>query len=89
MQSSPPSRRDFLYGLGMSLGGVALNAMLQAESAGLESPGTASAAAKPSPLAPRSGHRAAKARSCIFLFMEGGPSHLDTFDPKPKLAQLH
>jgi hypothetical protein len=31
----------------------------------------------------------AKAKSCIFLFMEGGPSHIDTFDPKPKLADLH
>ena len=31
----------------------------------------------------------AKAKSCIFLTMEGGPSHLDTFDPKPKLSQLH
>jgi hypothetical protein len=41
------------------------------------------------PLAPRPTHHAAKARACIFLFMEGGPSHLDTFDPKPKLADLH
>ena len=31
----------------------------------------------------------AKAKSCIFLTMEGGPSHIDTFDPKPKLAELH
>src|SRR5215207_3984444 len=32
---------------------------------------------------------AAKAKACIFLMMEGGPSHIDTFDPKPKLAELH
>lgn len=34
-------------------------------------------------------HPAAKAKACIFLLMEGGPSHIDTFDPKPKLAGLH
>lgn len=34
-------------------------------------------------------HHAAKARNCIFLLMEGGPSHIDTFDPKPKLTALH
>ena len=34
-------------------------------------------------------HHAAKANRCIFLLMEGGPSHIDTFDPKPKLEQLH
>jgi hypothetical protein len=42
-----------------------------------------------SPLAPKTPHHAAKAKNCIFLLMEGGPSHIDTFDPKPKLAQLH
>ncbi|MGH9664414.1 MAG: DUF1501 domain-containing protein, partial [Bryobacteraceae bacterium] len=31
----------------------------------------------------------AKAKACIFLTMEGGPSHIDTFDPKPKLEKLH
>jgi hypothetical protein len=34
-------------------------------------------------------HHAVKAKHCIFLLMEGGPSHIDTFDPKPKLEQLH
>src|SRR5205085_9821687 len=41
------------------------------------------------PLAPRPGHFKTKAKSVIFLFMEGGPSHLDTFDPKPELTRLH
>jgi hypothetical protein len=45
--------------------------------------------ASANPLAPKPGHFAAKAKSCIFLFMEGGPSHIDTFDPKPKLKELH
>lgn len=34
-------------------------------------------------------HHPARAKHCIFLFMEGGPSHIDTFDPKPKLKELH
>ncbi|MFM8471171.1 MAG: DUF1501 domain-containing protein, partial [Limisphaerales bacterium] len=41
------------------------------------------------PLAPKPTHHPAKATHVIFLMMEGGPSHIDTFDPKPKLAELH
>lgn len=41
------------------------------------------------PLAPRAGHHRAKAKRVIFLFMHGGVSHIDSFDPKPKLDQLH
>lgn len=44
-------------------------------------------AAGGNPLAPRQPHHLAKARRVIFLFMQGGPSHLDTFDWKPELAQ--
>lgn len=72
-----PTRREFVFGLGASLGSVALTAMLAEEAPARE------------PLAPRDGHFRAKARNCIFLMMEGGPSHIDTFDPKPKLAELH
>jgi hypothetical protein len=72
---------SFLYSLGASLGSVAFTALL-AERAAAE--------AKPAgPLAPKPGHLPAKAKACIFLMMEGGPSHIDTFDPKPKLAELH
>jgi hypothetical protein len=74
-------RRDFLYGLGSSLGAVAFSALLAAEEN--------KASAKENPLAPKPPHHAAKAKACIYLFMEGGPSHIDTFDPKPKLADLH
>jgi len=70
------SRREFLYGLGTTLGTVAFNALLQ----GQEPRG---------PLAARAGHHPAKAQACIFLFLEGGPSHLDTFDPKPELRRRH
>src|SRR5262245_15272592 len=75
--SMSTDRREFLFGLGATLGTVALNALLRGE----ESPA--------SPLAVKEPHLPAKAKACIFLTMAGGPSHLDTFDPKPKLEQLH
>jgi hypothetical protein len=71
-------RRDILYGFGATLGGVALTALLRADERRAAGP-----------LDPRPGHHKARARRVIFLMMEGGPSHLDTFDPKPKLADLH
>ena len=75
-------RREFLYGLGATLGTVAFNALLHAEDR--------TVVAKPvGPLAPKPQQTPAKAKACICLFMEGGPSHIDTFDPKPKLAELH
>ena len=40
-------------------------------------------------MAPPGAHHKAKAKNCIFLLMEGGPSHIDTFDPKPRLDALH
>lgn len=71
-----PTRREFVYGLGASLGGVALTAQLAAaEAAG--------------PLAPKPQQVPARAKNCIFLMMEGGPSHIDCFDPKPALEKLH
>ena len=77
------TRRDFLYGLGATLGTAAFNSLLQAD------PGANAPRSPSGPLASRPPHHDAKAKACIFLFMEGGPSHLDTFDPKPKLAELH
>ena len=70
------SRRDLLFSSGMGLGTVALSALLAEQ-------------ANAGPLTPKPPHHPAKAKHCIFLLMEGGPSHIDTFDPKPKLAQLH
>ncbi|HYT94539.1 MAG TPA: DUF1501 domain-containing protein, partial [Gemmataceae bacterium] len=70
-------RRDFLYHLGAGLGSVALTSLLARD------------AARAGPLAARTPHHTARARACIVLLMEGGPSHLDTFDPKPRLRQLH
>lgn len=75
--TATPSRREFLYHSSMGLGSIALSALLHRESA------------RAGVLAPRQGHHRAKAKNCIFLLMEGGPSHIDTFDPKAKLAELH
>src|SRR5437867_5957094 len=71
------NRRQFLYRLGYGLGGLAFSALLASERA------RAGVLAAKAPMIP------AKAKACIFLLMEGGPSHIDTFDPKPKLAELH
>ena len=74
--STHASRREFLYGLGASLGSLAFSDLLAADSAG-------------GPLTPKSTMHPAKAKACIMLFMEGGPGQVDTFDPKPRLSELH
>ena len=74
------SRRDFLYGLGASLGAVALTDLLGQEVRGESSV---------SPLAVKQPMHPARAKAVIMLFMEGGPSHIDTFDPKPELSRLN
>ena len=75
------SRRDFLFRSGLGLGGVALESLLRRDAA-------ASLASASSPLVARPGHFLPHAKNVIFLFMEGGPSHMDTFDPKPLLNKL-
>src|SRR5579864_4838265 len=80
----PRSRRDFLFNAGSGLGALALGSMLDKD--GLLP--AAAAANIPDPLKPKPPHFRPTAKSVIWLFMEGGPSHLDTFDPKPALAKL-
>ncbi|HZN64379.1 MAG TPA: DUF1501 domain-containing protein [Tepidisphaeraceae bacterium] len=85
------TRREFLWQAGAGFTGVALAGLL--DKAGFfSSKASASAGAAPAgavnPLAPRASQFAPKARSVIFLFMYGGPSHVDTFDHKPKLYGL-
>ncbi len=75
------NRRDFLTRAGLGFGGLALSALLADETRG-EVPEIDALR----PLAPRTPHFAPRAKNCIFLFMEGGPSHLDLFDPKPALT---
>jgi hypothetical protein len=80
-------RRDFLRRAGAGFGALALSQLLPAGllggDAASEDPRSAT-----SPLLPRAPHLPARAKRVIFLFMEGGPSHLDLFDPKPLLNQL-
>ena len=71
------SRRDFIYGLGASLGSLALTDLLASE------------ATQAGPLTPKQPMLPARAKNVIMLFMEGGPGHMDTFDPKPELSRLH
>jgi hypothetical protein len=87
------TRREFLWEAGANFTGLALTAML-AESGFFQAEAQAGAAAskaptaKLNPLAPKPPMFPAKAKSVIFLFMYGGPSHVDTFDYKPKLYAL-
>lgn len=74
------NRRDMLRRMGAGFGALSLNTLL------------ASAAAKESSaglLAPRAPHFEARAKHVIFLFLNGGPSQVDTFDPKPMLTKYH
>src|SRR5881296_1656275 len=77
-----PSRREFLRRAGGGFGLLALASLLERD--GL----LAAPATPPNPLAPKRPHFAARTRSVIFLFMSGGPSHVDLFDPKPDLIRL-
>ena len=69
------NRRNFLYGLTSSLGSLALTDLIARDSN--------------SPAITSKTFNQAKAKNVIMLFMEGGPSQMDTFDPKPKLNKLH
>ena len=80
----PTSRRRFLERAGGGLGLIALATLLQEQ--GLLARDTPAPVA--SPLAPKPPHFAARAQRVIFLFMSGGPSHVDLFDPKPELIRL-
>src|SRR3978361_1728846 len=70
------NRRDWLRRMGGGFGARGLAGVLASE-----------AKAASNPLAPKAPHFAPKAKRVIFLFMNGGPSHVDTFDPKPSLAK--
>jgi hypothetical protein len=76
------TRREFFRSAGSGLAGIALASLVGEE---------ARAAGKVfrDPTEPRPPHHTPTAKSVIWLFMEGGPSHIDLFDPKPKLNELH
>ncbi len=72
------SRREMLTRSGTGFGMLGLSSVLANE---------VGAAAAPDPMIPKQTHFPAKAKNIIFLFMNGGPSHVDTFDPKPELKK--
>src|SRR4051812_47288153 len=88
MNDTPITRRDLLAKAGTGLGLMGLAALLADE-------GTLGAAGPPvvgpsaNPLAPKRPHFRPRAKRIIHLFMNGGPSQVDTFDPKPALAKYH
>jgi hypothetical protein len=79
------TRREFLWQLGGGFGSVALTGMLSGDNFFANSAQAAPLPAFQNPLAPKPPHFEAKAKSVIFLFMYGGPSHIDTFDYKPDM----
>ncbi len=81
------TRREFLWETGGGFCGTALTYLLAADGFFTEAARASEAAL--SPLASRKPHFGAKAKSCIFLFMYGGPSQVDTWDPKPELNRYH
>ena len=78
-QPRPVTRREMLQQCANGFGAVALAALL-------EDPAYGSSIPK-DPMKQRTSHFPAKAKSVIFLYMDGGPSQVDTFDPKPRLAR--
>ncbi len=76
------NRREFVCDAFCGFGGLAMASLLYQEDL---------RAARLNPLAPKRPHlpEKARAKSVIFLFMAGGPSHVETFDPKPLLNELH
>ena len=80
------SRRDFLTRTGLGLGALSLQTLGDPAAATGTLDGLTSMASL-SPLAPKPPHFAPKARRVVHFFLNGGPSQVDTFDPKPALAK--
>src|SRR6266581_629043 len=80
MTRPPTSRRSFLAQAGGGFGALALASLLSDENA--------AAATSPSADGPKVPHFTPRVKRVIWLFMHGGPSHVDLFDPKPELTRL-
>jgi hypothetical protein len=83
---SANSRRDFLFRAGNGFGALALSSLLAGNATAKSDKESKKII---NPLAPKPPHFAPKAKAVIFLFMVGGPSQMETFDPKPVLDKLH
>ncbi|HVR74199.1 MAG TPA: DUF1501 domain-containing protein [Planctomycetota bacterium] len=80
------TRREFLWEMGAGFAGLALSSLLEED--GFFTRHAAAEAAKPAgPLSARAPHLPSRAKSCIFLYMYGGPSQMDLFDYKPELQR--
>jgi hypothetical protein len=77
------TRRELLQRSGTGFAALGLAGLLASESP------AAAAVSSTNPLTPKKPHFPAKAQRVIHLFMNGGPSHVDTFDPKPLLDKFH
>src|SRR4030095_11323151 len=84
---APMSRREMLARCANGFGAIALLGLLGDNA--FENLLAEEASKSLNPLAPHPPHYPAKARNVIFLYMDGGPSQVDTFDPKPRLKQEH
>ncbi|MEX2318108.1 MAG: DUF1501 domain-containing protein [Pirellulales bacterium] len=82
------TRREFLWETGAGFTGVALAGLLDAGFLAKQTVAADGATKFINPLAPKDSHFPAKAKSVIFLFMYGGPSHIDTFDYKPGMIGM-
>jgi len=87
-ETRPASRRDFLRRAGCGFGLLALDSLLARDGLLAATRNMQHASRLANPLAPKAPHFAPRARNVIFLFMSGGPSHVDLFDPKPELIRL-
>src|SRR5205823_2233104 len=81
------TRREFLWEMGAGFAGLALTSLLEPDGFFARHAGAAEPEAPANPLALRPPHWAARAKHCIFLFLYGGPSQVDTFDYKPELQR--
>ena len=80
---SPHSRRAFLSDFGLGFTGLALGAMLAQD--GITRAADPLAPTPPGPFSPSPNHHPPRAKSVIWVFLSGGYSHVETFDPKPAL----
>ena len=81
------TRREFLWQAGAGFGSVALTSMLS-DDGFYNTAAAEESVPRTDPLAPKDPHFSPRAKSVIFLFMYGGPSHIDTFDYKPAMTGL-
>lgn len=86
LNSQKLSRRELIFRAGAGFSGLALASLLDQDGLLAAEPGQQK---RVNPLAPKESHFKTQAKSVIFLFMYGGVSHVDTFDPKPELTRNH